>query len=118
MSRAVGKIGEDLACEILVDNGYKIIARNYFARFGEIDIVAKNNDEIVFVEVKYRKDEGFGTAFDAVTKQKLKKIHKSALFFLNENNLNDADWRIDAIGINPDTKDFEIVENVYIEGIL
>jgi len=115
MSRKIGNIGEDLACEILRENGYKVISRNYFARCGEIDVVSSVGEEIVFVEVKYRKDEGFGTAIEAVTKQKLRRIYKSALFYLNENGLEDSDWRIDVIGINPLTSDYEIIKNVYIE---
>ncbi len=117
MSREIGKIGEDLACEILTGSGYKIIERNYFARFGEIDIIAKENNDLVFIEVKYRKDEGFGSALDAVTRKKLKKIHKSALIYLSEKGLTNVDWRVDVIGISPDTKKFEILENVYVEGI-
>lgn len=112
MSKEVGDEGEVLACQILRNKGYKILERNYRSRFGEIDIIAEIGKVIVMVEVKHRKDMGYGLPQEAVTISKLRKIKKTAEFYLFEKDLN-PDWRIDVISINPETKDIEVFENVF-----
>ena len=116
MSTETGRQGEDLASAILQKAGYKIIDKNYRSRFGEIDIIAEIKKVYVFVEVKYRKDMGFGLPQEVVTKVKLNKIRKTAELYLYENKLA-PDWRIDVITINPVTKDFELFDNVFTLGM-
>jgi putative endonuclease len=71
---SLGKHGEDLACRELRRRGYAILARRYRTRHGEIDIVARDGDTIVFVEVKTRMSERFGTPADALTWRKCSRI--------------------------------------------
>ena len=74
-NREFGNKGEDLACEYLIKNGYKILERNkHFSKLCEIDIIAKLKDKVVFVEVKTRKSNAFGSPMEAITKTKYHKI--------------------------------------------
>jgi len=81
-SVSVGKFGEDIACRYLESNGYAIIKRNYRAAGGEIDIIAKKNAHLAFIEVKTRKNNKFGYASNAVDYRKQQKIIQTARAFL------------------------------------
>ncbi len=97
-NREFGSKGEDLACEYLTKNGYTIVERNkHFSKFCEIDIIAKIKSKYVFVEVKTRKTDGFGSPLEAITKTKYNNIKTGVLSYLQENNIRD--YRIDVIGI-------------------
>src|SRR3954463_11613573 len=76
--QALGKHGEDLACRELERRGYAIVARRYRRRGGEIDIIARDGETIVFVEVKAREDDAFGGGADAVTALKRQPIGQIA----------------------------------------
>lgn len=110
-----GKKGEDIAIIYLRNKGYKILARNYFSDFGEIDIIAQKENYIVFVEVKTRKKHTKFTAFEAVDIIKQKKIIKTAMIYLTKNNLN-LQPRFDVIAVNFD-KNF-LKENFCKEEII
>ena len=75
----IGKSGEDRACRFLKRKGYKIVDRNYFSRFGEIDIIAQNKEYLVFVEVKTRSNFFWGYPAEAVDKEKFKHNFKNML---------------------------------------
>ncbi|MBO6087484.1 YraN family protein [bacterium] len=97
-NKVVGNAGEDLACRYLEKNGYKILERNkHYSRFCEIDIIAQYKNTTVFVEVKTRKTDAFGTPSEAVTKTKYENIKKGVQFYLSENKVKD--FRIDLISI-------------------
>ena len=111
-NRQFGDMGEEIACKYLIDNGYKILDRNvHYSRFCELDIVAQYKKTLVFVEVKTRKSDTFGTPMDAITKTKYENIKKGALNYLAEHPCNN--YRIDVIGItlNPELK-IEHLQNV------
>ena len=98
--RRIGKQFEDAAAEYLVEKGYKIVDRNYhFRRFAEVDIIAQKDDTVVFVEVKSRKSNYFGTPAEAVTFNKKRKILFLADHYLAQNNLTDKAVRFDVIEI-------------------
>ncbi|MDF1611140.1 MAG: YraN family protein [Stygiobacter sp.] len=97
--RIKGKEGEEIASLFLKNLGYEIIEMNYQYGHGEIDIIAKDNDEIVFVEVKTRKSLQFGSPEFAFTKSKINQVKKIAFAYLTENNLENLTVRIDAIAI-------------------
>ena len=78
----IGKVGEQEAVKFLKKKNYKIIDQNFSCKIGEIDIIAYQKDTIVFVEVKTRKNNLFGTPGQAVNKSKQKKIIKTALYYL------------------------------------
>lgn len=97
-NREFGSKGEDIACEYLIKNGYKIIERNkHFSKLCEIDIIAKYKNTTVFAEVKTRKTNAFGAPAEAVTKSKYKNIKTGVLTYISENNIRD--YRIDVIAI-------------------
>ncbi len=104
-TRAKGNIGEDAATEFLVQNGYKILKRNFnFGKSGEIDIIALDGNIIVFVEVKTRsKNSPYGDALFSITPQKQKHIRKAAEGYLYVNKMIDRDCRIDVITIETDS---------------
>ena len=78
----LGKIGEQIATEYVEKLGYKIIKRNFFCKHGEIDIIAQDNQEIVFIEVKTRSSTNFGKPSEAVNKIKLMHMYKTAKYYL------------------------------------
>ena len=96
----IAKTGEALAVTHLKARGYEILARNYRAVRGEIDLVAQDGDCIVFVEVKTRRSLKFGLPQAAVTAQKQRQISKVALAYLQTHNLFDAPCRFDVIAIH------------------
>jgi len=94
-----GKSGEEVATNLLKENGYKILARNYKSKLGEIDIIALDKDTVCFVEVKTRHSDRFGSANEAVLESKQRQISKVALAFLKEKNLLDKKARFDVVSI-------------------
>lgn len=76
-----GALAENFAARFLQERGYKILARNFVSRFGEIDIVALDNDILVFIEVKARWSRKFGLPEEAVTSHKLYKIRRTGEYF-------------------------------------
>lgn len=95
----LGKSGEEAAVGLLIKKGYKILARNYKSKFGEIDIIAKEGDTFCFIEVKTRRSDRFGFPQDAVQARKQMQISKAALGFLQENSLLDRKARFDVISV-------------------
>ena len=81
-NRKVGKEGEDIAAKFLSDKGYKILERNYYTRFGEIDLVVEKNDILAFVEVKLKHGDVFGTPEEMIGSFKLSQVQRMAEFYL------------------------------------
>ena len=96
----LGQTGEDLACKELERRGYAILARRYRSRFGEIDIVAKCDDVIVFVEVKARAGDDFGGGAAAVTPWKQRRIAQMAVDYLSRHHLHDRPCRFDVVTVD------------------
>jgi putative endonuclease len=98
--RTFGDRGESISCGYLVNRGYKIIKRNYSCKFGEIDIIAKRDDTLVFVEVKTRKNNFFGEPQEAVDYRKLERINMAMDCFLSYYKIEDNyNLRIDVIEV-------------------
>lgn len=95
----VGKLGEEIAEKYLTQNNYKIIEKNFSCSFGEIDIIAKDEEEIVIIEVKTRTNKNYGLPIDSVTKIKQKHMKKVAEFYLNIRGFENENIRIDVIEI-------------------
>ena len=98
-NRELGTIGENIAVKYLNKNGYQIIERNFRKRYGEIDIIAKDKDYTVFIEVKLRRSVKYGYPGEAVNLYKQNKIKKIAEVYLYENNGYDYKIRFDVIEI-------------------
>lgn len=99
MSRFLGILGELQAEKFLKKSGYKILCKNFYSRFGEIDIIARFGECVVFVEVKKRKNNSIAGGAEYVNKIKQQKIIKTSMFYIQKNNLN-CDMRFDVIEIN------------------
>jgi putative endonuclease len=101
MSRQeLGIYGENLAVEELTRRGYAILERRYRTRHGEIDIVAEEQGTIVFVEVKAREDARFGTAAEAVTRDKQRRVASRAVEYLARQHVADRPCRFDVVAID------------------
>jgi putative endonuclease len=111
------KKGEALAGKLLKKRGYKILKRNYVSKYGEIDIVAYDKGTISFVEVKTRQSENYGPPELAVTKEKRKRIIRTALNYLVKNHIEDIDYRFDVVSIlfkeNDNKPDIELFESAF-----
>ncbi|MEJ2221770.1 MAG: YraN family protein [Desulfobacterales bacterium] len=110
-----GEKGEALAVRRLRKAGYKIIETNYHTRLGEIDIIAKDKDTIVFVEVKSRRSVHFGNPKQAVTPQKQRKISMVALYYLKTTGQTTARARFDVVTVisNRDQPQVDIIKNAF-----
>ena len=97
-----GDYTEDIAKQYLINNKLKILTQNFHCRYGEIDLIAKSENTIVFIEVKYRSKNQFGGAIAAVSAMKQQKIRATAQFFLQQQRLNEynTDCRFDVIAID------------------
>lgn len=98
----IGRRGEDRAIEHLVRQRYRILERNYRKSFGEIDIIAKDKDTLVFIEVKTRKSFRFGTPFEAVDARKQRQVSRVAQAYLQASGLVDVLARFDVIAVQVD----------------
>ena len=99
-NRAVGTAYEALAGSYLEGEGYRILSRNYKRPTGEIDLIAREGDILVFIEVKYRKSAGKGTPEAAVGPGKQKRIYRTAQYYLAENRIPDSHpCRFDVVAI-------------------
>ena len=95
-----GDCGEDRACDYLRRRGLKILARNYRCRAGEIDVVAEDRGTVVFVEVKERRGESHGSAVEAVTAAKRRKVVRAARAYAVAHGLSDSPLRFDVVAID------------------
>ncbi len=95
----LGKTGEEIATQYLIKNGYKLLVKNFRCRQGEIDIIALDKNEIVFIEVKTRKNANYGHPIDAVDKRKQKHILNASKYYIYINKLENRDMRFDVIEI-------------------
>lgn len=97
--QVIGRWGEEIAANYLQGQGYEILDRNVRTAYGELDLIARFNDVLVFVEVKTRRSTAYGLAEEAITQKKATHILQSAQAYILSNNFPDVDWRIDMISI-------------------
>jgi putative endonuclease len=98
--RQTGRIGEDAAATFLERRGYRIVARNWRCRSGELDIVAEQGDALVFVEVRTRRPTGtFGTAKESVDYRKQRQVREVAQVYLGQTKRYEAKLRFDVIAV-------------------
>ena len=97
--RKIGSYYEQKAVEYLKAHGFTIVELNYTSKVGEIDIIAKDKNTYVFVEVKYRKNDSYGNPLEAIDFRKQNKIRNVARIYIHEKNLYNYNIRFDAIAI-------------------
>jgi len=112
MTQKLGGLGEQIAADFLQKNGYKILERNFLIRGGEVDIIAIDKDVLVFIEVKTRSSNAFGTPAEAITYFKLKSIIKTAQFFVLSYPNLPKQLRIDAVSVSFDLTGKPIIEHI------
>ena len=110
-NREKGNVYEQYAVNYLESKGHRILARNYRSRFGEIDIISRQNSYIIFHEVKYRKNNQYGYPAESVTSSKQQKIRKTAEIFMYQNRI-DLFSRFDIIAIDGNNK-ITHIENAF-----
>lgn len=111
--KTVGDFGEDLVEEYLRNKGYDILDRNFRKPFGEIDIIARIDEIVVFVEVKTRKNKDFANPSEAVTISKQQKIIKASQVYLMENDLTDSIIRFDVAEVIRVDGEINYIENAF-----
>lgn len=107
MSRAKGNLAEERASEFLLENGFVIVERNFYSRFGEIDIIALKDNVLHIVEVKSGVE--YENAVENITRKKLSKLIKTAYVYMKKNSL-DTDFVFDALIVVD--KNIEFIENI------
>lgn len=109
-------LGEDLACDYLKRKGYKIIDRNFRKGYGEIDIIAIFKNTLVFIEVKTRMSQSYGTPFESITSWKLRALVRTAQFYKMRSNKLPDQMRLDAVSVvlnqNKNLQKIEHIENI------
>lgn len=118
----IARLGEDKACDYLQKNGFKIIERNFRKGYGEIDIIAIDSSSspqekvLVFIEVKTRKSNSFGSPFEAITPWKLKSVIRLAQFYKLIHPNHPGSMRIDAVSVslssNNNVENIELIKNI------
>jgi putative endonuclease len=111
----LGRRGEALAAAKLAALGYTIVARNYRCVHGEVDLIARAGDTWVFVEVRTRRGDRFGSPEESITPRKRAHLIAAAQYYLQANELADVPWRIDAVVVdlsaNGVLRRLEVIEN-------
>lgn len=114
-NRLVGEIGEGAAGEYLVKKGYEVVLRNFSTRFGEIDLIMKDRERLVFVEVKTKKGLEFGTPEEMFTRGKYNKVKRMATVYLKG---EDVPCRIDMVAVELDGQNLPVAVRHYENVIL
>jgi len=112
---AVGRAGEDEAARLLEKSGYRLVERNYRCRYGEIDIIAMDGDTVVFVEVKTRGSDAFGSGKQSVDGRKQRRMVAVSSNWLSEKGLEESAARFDVVSIDVSSGSFvsEIIRNAF-----
>lgn len=119
--RRLGNYGELIARQLLEDRGYRILHHRYYTRYGELDLVAREGNTLVFIEVKTRIDQTFGSGLAAITKKKRAHLIRTALCYLQQHHNQDLPCRFDIIALNLDQRgqllDYQLIPDAFrVEG--
>ncbi len=99
-NKKIGHDAEDQACTYLKGQGLKLIERNYFCKLGEIDLIMRNRTHLIFVEVRYRTSTLYGNTAESVTRQKQRKLIKTAKYYFLQNKISEnIDCRFDVVAL-------------------
>jgi putative endonuclease len=114
--KKLGALGENLAGKLLKNKGYRLLSKNFRCRFGEIDLVALEGKDLVFIEVKTRLSDHFGRPEESVTSRKIRQLKRLGLFYRSRHPSLPESLRIDvlALYLTPDKKlqKFELFKNI------
>ena len=117
--RSTGILGEKLARDFLKKQGYRILESNYRCPGGEIDIVARHKDSLVFIEVRTKRSLEFGSPEESITPTKMERLRAVAAHYRQAHDNLPPSWRIDVVAVEIDRKDkplrIELIENAVDE---
>ena len=108
-----GKLGEEIAFKYILSRGGNVIEKNYRTKMGEVDLIARLNGELVFVEVKSRSNINYGYPSESVNYKKKRKIINVAKYYILENSLENLSIRFDVIEIYFNEKKINHIENAF-----
>jgi putative endonuclease len=113
--KELGKKGEEIAHRFLKNKGYRIIERNYVCKMGEVDIIAREKDTFVFIEVKTRRSTAFGPPQMAVDQRKQEQLSRAALYFLKAKRLEGVKARFDVVAIllGPEGEEINLIRDAF-----
>lgn len=116
--RSKGEHYETAAKEYMQGCGLLLLERNFNAHVGEIDLIMRDGETIVFVEVRYRNSQNYGHAAETVTHQKQKKLIRAATYWLQKNHLSvhSTDFRFDVVAIHNNGTQIEWIKNAIVQG--
>lgn len=97
--QGLGRTGERLAAEELTGRGYRMLEKNFRCEYGEIDLVAEDGQDLVFVEVKTRRGTSYGLPEEAITLRKRQKLLQVALYYLDLHACAERSWRVDVVAV-------------------
>jgi len=101
-TKKTGQNAEEIAKHYLLQSGLSYVQSNFYSRFGEIDLIFSDKDTLVFIEVRYRKNNQYGHSFETINQQKQNRIIKTAQYYLQKKRLTESvNCRFDVIGIEP-----------------
>lgn len=116
--KELGQKGENAVCGILKKRGFRLLAKNYTIRGGEIDLIMEKGEKIIFLEVKTRSGKEFGEALESITPKKKNALIRTAQVFMQEKSLEDRDVAFWGAAVYVDeklkTKKVEIVEDIFL----
>ena len=114
--KKLGDWGEKVAALEIEKIGYSVISKNYYTRFGEIDIIAKDGDVLVFIEVKTRQSDSHGSAIESISKSKQRNIQKAIHIYLSSFKILDENYRFDVVTLDKTEKGtwrFNLLKNAF-----
>lgn len=115
-TRSIGQRHEETAAAYLQQQGLRLIERNFNSRMGEIDLIMLDDNTLVFVEVRYRKNDAFGSAIESVTYKKQQKILKTAqLYIMKHRQYQQLNYRFDIVGISQNGRTIDWLNNAFGE---
>ncbi|WP_423840167.1 YraN family protein [Vibrio mytili] len=116
--RQIGNQYESLAKQFLQRQGLRFLEQNFLTKVGEIDLIFQQDETIVFVEVKYRNNDRYGSAAEMVTYSKMRKLVKTAQIWLSrqKQSIHTIDYRFDVIAIQNNGRDINWIQNAISEG--
>ncbi|WP_300175415.1 YraN family protein [uncultured Aliivibrio sp.] len=116
--RAKGEYYELVAQRYLEQHQLTFIQRNFYSKTGELDLIMRDRDTFVFVEVKYRNTSNYGSAQEMVTWKKQRKLQRTALFWLMKNGLSveHTSFRFDVVAIHSQGEEINWIKNAIVEG--
>ncbi len=109
----LGKSGEKTVARYLETKGYKILAKNYRCKLGEVDIIARDGQVLVFIEVKTRSGLGYGSPAAAVDRRKQQQISRTAQYYLAEQKLFDSPARFDVVSVLCDHAKHQTIDHIH-----